>query len=140
MLLEAELVIELEVELGEVQEVGSTPKGFLRLIPITGGTFSGPNIKGRILPGGYDWNTTLSDGTAHVLAKYAVQTDDGVCISIENEGVLGAEAEQHVIKTTPRFQVADGKYDWLRSGVFVGGLEAGRSEMPSVCIKIYKLR
>lgn len=171
MKLEAELVLELEVELGQTQEVGDTPKGFLRLIPITGGTFSGPNIKGNILSGGYDWNTTRHDQTAHAFAKYALQTDDGVVISVENEGILPSKSElsetsqtnqtsqsvhSSLIKTTTRFEVADGKYDWLRSGVFVGSLEAGAgisvgasasigavaraTEKPSVCIKIYKLK
>jgi hypothetical protein len=167
MKLEAELVLELKVELGQTQEVGDTPKGFLRLIPITGGTFSGPNIKGRILSGGYDWNTTRHDQTAHAFAKYALQTDDGVVISVENEGILPSESKlsqtsqsnqtsqfshSSLIKTTTRFEVADGKYDWLRSGVFVGSLEAGagisagtsesesETEIPTVCIKIYKLK
>lgn len=157
-MLKAELVLELEVELGQTQEVGETPKGFLRLIPITGGTFSGPNIKGNILSGGYDWNTTRHDQTAHAFAKYALQTDDGVVISVENEGILPSESELSetsqtsqsnqfsVIKTTTRFEVEDGKYDWLRSGVFVGSLEAGEgagasaTEVPTVCIKIYKLK
>jgi hypothetical protein len=165
MKLEAELVLELEVELGQTQEVGDTPKGLLRLIPITGGTFSGPNIKGNILSGGYDWNTTRHDQTAHAFAKYALQTDDGVVISVENEGILPSEpqlsptsqsnqtsqfSQSSVIKTTTRFEVTDGKYDWLRSGVFVGSLEAGagtsasesesETEIPTVCIKIYKLK
>ncbi|WP_342563820.1 DUF3237 domain-containing protein [Paenibacillus sp. FSL R7-0345] len=140
MLLEAELVLELTVELGETLDVGNTPNGFLRLIPITGGGFAGPEIKGRILPGGYDWNTTLNDGRAHAFAKYALQTDDGVYISIENEGYLSSGIHNSAIQTTPRFQVTDGKYDWLRSGVFAGSLEAGQTEVPSVCIKIYKLK
>lgn len=140
MRLEADLVLELTVELGETLDVGNTPNGFLRLIPITGGAFLGPEIKGRILPGGYDWNTALNDGVTHVCAKYALQTDDGVHISIENEGYLSSGSHDNAIQTTPRFQVTDGKYDWLRSGVFAGSLEAGQTEVPSVCIKIYKLK
>lgn len=169
MQLEAELVLELKVELGPTQEVGNTPTGFLRLIPITGGTFSGPNIQGSILSGGYDWNTARHDHTAHAFAKYALLTDDGVVISVENEGVIPSESQpsqtnqtnqishsshSSLIKTTTRFEVEDGKYDWLRSGVFVGSLEVGAgtsaitststsadtTEIPSVCIKIYKLK
>lgn len=140
MLLEADLVLELSVEVGETLEVGDTSKGWLRLIPITGGSFTGPDIRGRIIPGGYDWNTTLSDGRAHVMAKYALQTDDGVYISIENEGNLSSDPHGSTMKTTPRFQVTDGKYEWLKTGVFAGSLEAGQSEIPSVCIKIYKLK
>lgn len=48
MQLEADLIMELTVEVGEPQEVGNTPKGNLKLIPITGGVFSGENIKGSI--------------------------------------------------------------------------------------------
>ncbi|GKU23462.1 DUF3237 domain-containing protein [Clostridium folliculivorans] len=140
MLLDAELVLELNVEVGEVQEVGKTPKGFLRLIPITGGTFSGKNIKGKVLSGGYDWNTALNDEIVHAFARYTLQTDDGVYISIENEGYLDSRIQDKKIKTTPRFQISDGKYDWLRSGVFVGNLEAGKTDTPSVSIKVYEMK
>lgn len=139
MKLEAELVLELTVELGEIQVVGNTHKGYLRLIPITGGIFSGADIRGKILPGGYDWNTEINNELTHVFAKYAIMTDDGVCISVENEGYLDSRSENRII-TTPKFQVADGKYDWLRSGVFVGSLQGGQTEGPCVCIKIYKMK
>ena len=88
MMLEAQLVLELTVELGETQEAGQTPNGFLRLIPIIGGEFSGLDIKGKILPGGYDWNTVINENVAHVFAKYVIQTDDGINISVQNEGHL----------------------------------------------------
>lgn len=140
MMLEAELVLELTVELGETQEVGATPNGFLRLIPITGGEFSGLHIKGKILAGGYDWNTVINENVAHVFAKYAIQTDDGVNISIQNEGYLNIKEQNTLIITSPKFQVQQGKYDWLNSGVFVGSLEGGSGEKPSVNIKIYKLK
>lgn len=140
MMLEAELVLELTVELGETQEAGQTPNGLLRLIPITGGQFSGLDIKGKILPGGYDWNTVINANVAHVFAKYAIQTDDGVNISIQNEGYLNTKKQDSLILTTPKFQVQEGKYDWLNSGVFVGSLQGGSSEKPSVNIKIYKMK
>ncbi|PJI07566.1 MULTISPECIES: DUF3237 domain-containing protein [Clostridium] len=140
MLLEAELVMELTVELAETKDVGETCEGYLRLIPIVGGTFSGDKIKGKILPGGYDWNVTTDKGSAHALAKYGIQTDDGVCISIENEGYINLKASEALIKTTPRFQAPHGKYAWLNSGVFVGSLEGGKTEIPSVNIKIYKMK
>lgn len=140
MMLEAELVLELTVELGETQEVGPTPNGFLRLIPITGGEFSGLDIKGKVLPGGYDWNTVINENVAHVFAKYTIQTDDGVYISIQNEGYLDTKENNTLIITSPKFQVQVGQYNWLNSGVFVGSLEGGSSEKPSVDIKIYKLK
>ena len=140
MMLEAELVLELAVELGETQEAGQTPNGFLRLIPIIGGEFSGLHIKGKILPGGYDWNTVINENVAHVFAKYIIQTDDGINISVQNEGHLNIKKQDSLILTTPQFQVQEGKYDWLNSGVFVGSLGGGSSEKPSVNIKIYKMK
>ncbi|MBZ4671759.1 MAG: hypothetical protein PWQ76_1093 [Clostridiales bacterium] len=139
MQLEAELVLELNVEIGEAKEVGMTSEGFLRLIPITGGTFSGKGIKGKVIPGGYDWNVTVNDKLSHLLAKYAIQTDDGDYISVENEGYIDF-TQNDFIKTTPRFQVQSEKYAWLQSGVFVGSLMPLDSNVPGVKINVYKLK
>lgn len=140
MNLEAELVLELTVEVGETLEVGKTPTGYLRMISITGGTFSGKDIMGKVIGGGYDWNTAIDEELTHVFAKYGLQTEDGVYISVENEGYLDSRRAGDIIKTTPRFKVAQGKYDWLRSGVFVGSLEALEDGKPGVSIKIYKMK
>lgn len=141
MELNAELVFELTVEVGEVLEVGKIHEGFLRVIPITGGTFSGPNIKGKVIPGGADWNTRVDDKVSHVFAKYCIQTDDGEFITVENEGFNDLTKPQPFIRTTPRFQVReDSKYDWLNSGVFVGSLKTSTSVKSGVDIKIYKMK
>jgi Protein of unknown function (DUF3237). len=139
--LEAELVLEISVNCGEILTIGDTPKGFLRVIPIIGGSFSGAGIKGEVIPGGADWNTKMSGLVTHVLAKYTLKTDDGVFISIENEGFLDIERPETYIRTVPKFQVLSGsKYDWLRSGVFVGSLRRKECEEYVMEIKIYKLK
>ena len=60
--LAAELILELDVEIAQPMIVGQTPKGYLKVIPITGGTFCGQELKGEIVPGGADWNTVMGDG------------------------------------------------------------------------------
>ena len=50
-----ELVLQLRVTLGEAYSLGDTPHGRRTVIPITGGTFEGPNIKGTIINGGADY-------------------------------------------------------------------------------------
>ncbi len=140
MQLEADLIMKLTVEIGETQEVGQTHKGYLRLIPITGGTFSGEGIKGIVMPGGYDWNTAINDNLSHVFAKYALQTEDGQYISVENEGYIDSKAENARIITTPRFQVSGDKYAWLCSGIFVGSLQVLQTGKPAVSIEVYKMR
>ena len=49
-----EFVMQLKVTLGETYSCGETQHGRRTVIPITGGTFEGPNIKGTILNGGAD--------------------------------------------------------------------------------------
>ena len=137
MTLEAEMILKLYVQCESTMEVRNDGAGYLRVIPIVGGTFEGV-IRGEVVSGGADWNTTRDNGVAHVFAKYLLKTEDGEYIAIENEGKIRFE-EQSNIKTTPSFQTdTAGRYAWLNSGVYVGSLEAGKKEN-QVEITIYKL-
>lgn len=137
MTLDAELIVKLHVQCEQTMEVKNDGSGYLRVIPIVGGTFEG-KISGVIVPGGADWNTTRENGIAHVFAKYLIKTDDGEFIAIENEGKIKFE-EKSIIKTSPRFQAdTSGKYAWLNSGVYVASLEGGKQE-GQVEITVYKL-
>jgi hypothetical protein len=124
MQFQAELIMTLRVELkAPIVTVGRTDRGFLRLIPITGGTFWGDKLEGSIVPGGYDWNLKVSDEVTHVHARYALMTNDGVCISVDNEGWLDGRLPDGAVITTPRFEVEDGPYGFLKRRVFVGCLD-----------------
>ena len=132
----------LHVDLAPPQCFGRIASGERRFIPITGGRFEGPKIKGTILPGGGDWNAARPDGVVHVLAKYTIQAEDGTLINITNEGYGRASQEMMdavfgqdpckvsmkeggadwYTKTFPRFEVADGPHAWLNSTCFVGDL------------------
>ena len=126
--------LEARIEVGQVQEVGATAKGVRKFIPILGGTFSGPEIEGVILPGGADWQLVRPDGVAEIEAHYTMLTHDGVSIYIVNKGyrhgppdvmeklARGEDVapDQYYFRTAPRFEVARGKYDWLARSVFVG--------------------
>ncbi|MCC6279226.1 MAG: DUF3237 family protein, partial [Saprospiraceae bacterium] len=88
-----EFIFEAKVTLDTVQELGITTYGKRRIIPITGGSFEGPNIKGSIVPGGADWQTVRADGTADLEARYTLKTDDGALIYIQNRGIRHAKPE-----------------------------------------------
>lgn len=138
MRLEAEEIVRLHVQCEKDMEVKEDGSGFLRVIPIVGGTFDG-KIKGTVVPGGADWNTTRNNGTAHVFAKYLLKTESGEYIAIENEGKISFHEEERRIKTVPTFQVNDkSEYVWLNTGVYVGELQAGAAE-GQIEIIIYKL-
>ncbi|MHB8136458.1 MAG: DUF3237 domain-containing protein [Anaerolineaceae bacterium] len=133
-------VMHLIVKVGAPKFVGKTIDGFLQVIPIVGGYFSGNSIIGKVISGGADWNTTLDTGIAHVFAKYLLETDDGECIAIENEGLIKTDSNS-VIKTKPKFQAnLAGKYSDLNFGTYVGELKATPNTTESVDIVIYRLK
>lgn len=104
-----------------------------RLIPISGGVFEGPGIRGTVLAGGGDWQDVAEDGFAHIFARYSLRTDDGVVIGVSNPGIRrgpmhvlqslaageAVDPSQYYFRTAPTFTVEDGKYDWLRKSLFV---------------------
>lgn|SRR5690625_1173106 len=132
MKIDLELAMKLDVHCDKPLEIGETHSGFRRVIPIIGGTFEGPNIKGIILPGGADWNLTRSDGTGEVLARYTLKADDGTLISVLNKGksyewakrdaVDTTNEKKSIIYTTPSFEVSGEKYKWLNDSMFVGSI------------------
>ena len=114
----------LRVELGSPLSIGRVPGGELTILPITGGTFLGPRLRGRVLAGGADWNTRMPGGISHACARYWIQTDDGAVISVHNEGLLQSDAAPDGFQTTPRFQCdLDGPYAFLTRGLYAGTVQ-----------------
>lgn len=128
---------EVKMEVGAAQDVGQTVKGMRKIIPILGGSFQGPALKGDILPGGADYQLVRSDGVAEIEAHHTLKTQDGVLIYMMNRGyrhgprhiienlAKGIEVapDQYYFRCTPTFEVEQGKYDWLTKHIFVGSGE-----------------
>ena len=116
-----EYVMELKVTCGEPYAVGHTQHGDRIIIPITGGTFEGPHIRGTVLSGGADYQ--LFDSIKHrneLEAIYSIRTDDGVTIHIRNTGLWYQEAGGEYFMTSPKFEApADSRYDWLNNALFI---------------------
>jgi len=139
MMLESDLIVTLHVEVGEPKLVGETGAGKLMIIPITGGSFAGEQLRGRVLPGGADWSTQRSEGVAHVHARYWIETDDGAIIAVENEGFYNQNRAEACIRTTPRFCCdINGKYAFLTRDVYAAELISGGEN--AVEIRVYRLR
>jgi hypothetical protein len=137
-----EFVYEATVAIAPLEDVGEVSSGRQRIIPITGGTFEGPNIRGKVIPGAADWNLIRNDGVTVVSASYFLRTDDGVYIKIVNQGVNpslppGAAPPSRPRFTIPSFEAPKGRYDWLNKSVFVGTLAPGTPG--SVRIRVFKL-
>lgn len=121
-----EFALQLKVTLGEAYSCGETQHGRRTIIPITGGTFEGPNIKGTIINGGADYqiaNTALN--RTELEAIYCIKTDDGVNIHIRNRGIINSGKDANgnpsfYFKCAPQFEApADSKYAWLNNALFV---------------------
>lgn len=133
-----EKLMSIHVNLGEPRTVGQTSEGLLTIIPITGGSFEGPQISGRVCMGGADWST-VANGIVHVCARYWLEAENGETIAIFNEGWFPSEGHEGAIKTHPRFMVdAGGNHTCLNTGVFLGELRGG---VPgSVDIDIWEIK
>lgn len=149
--MELEFAFELRVEVASIQFMGDTHRGNRRMIPITGGTFEGPTIKGTIQAGGYDWQVIRTDGVAELDARYVLQTDDGALITIVNQGLRRGPAEvmkrlsegkevdpsEYYFRSIPVFETADPKYVWLSQSIFVAN---GIRKPDKVLIQVYKIK
>ena len=120
-----EFALQLKVTLGETYSCGETQHGRRTVIPITGGTFEGPNIKGTILNGGADYQLANAAGRTEVEAIYSIRTDDGVNIHIRNRGIIANTKDAQgnpsfYFRCAPQFEApADSKYAWLNNSLFL---------------------
>ena len=142
--------IRVDVTGGKMMEMGPAPKGLRRIIPILGGEFEGPAIKGKILPGGYDWQLLRADGVSEIEARYVLQTQDGALITIVNTGLRhgsgdvmarmarGEEVDPNAyyFRSVPFFETSDSKYDWLNKFMFIAN---GIRKPERVLIQVWKI-
>lgn len=135
-----EFVFEEIVSVDKTVNVGDTPLGHRMYVPITGGTVSGPKFKGKVLPGGWDWQLQMPSGCGSLAANYMIQADDGTIVNVSNKGFfcggLGAKSYW-----SPTFEAPLGRYSWMNEGTFVDVLTVvGSPEHPAVRIRFYQVK
>ncbi len=127
-------VTDLFVDLGPMLDLGPSPQGRRRIVPIIGGIATGPRLNGRILDLGADWQVVDDDGLAEINTRYGLQTDDGALIDIRNRGLRDATPDisariaageaiapdAYYFRTTPQLFCADPRHNWVNRRVFVG--------------------
>lgn len=135
-----EFAYEAIVTLAAGTPVGKTPYGTRNRIPITGGTFEGPRIRGKVLPGGMDWQLARPDRMLDVYADYMMQADDGTLIHVINKGLISLDPARPYVRTIPWLEVAEGPHDWLNQSLFTGTIGAPPSDRGSaVRITVYRI-
>jgi hypothetical protein len=128
------LVYRLDATVAAPLELGEIPPGRQRIIPLTGGNFTGPALRGILLAeGGADWQTVLPDGTTHGEIRYTLRTDSGELLAVRSDSIRHGSAEvlarlaagdpvdpsEYVFRASTRIQTAAPALAWLNQGVFV---------------------
>lgn len=139
-----EFALQLRVTLGEAFSIANTQHGRRTVIPITGGTFEGPLLKGTILNGGADYQLNAENRT-ELEAIYCIKTDDGVYIHVRNRGIIanGKDANgkpTFYFKAAPQFEApADSRYGWLNNALFVCAPEWTK-EFQGIVLNVWKVK
>ena len=135
-----EFVCTLVVKLGPARELGACASGTRRIIPIVGGSASGPRLQGRVLGIGADWQTVDHHGVAQLDARYAIETDDGAIIEVQSRGMRHMAPEvarrfdrgepvapaEYYMRTAIRFDTGHADYAWMAKSLFIAiGGKAG---------------
>jgi len=116
----------LRLATAPTQDLGAGPRGTGTIFPITGGSFEGPRLRGRVLPGGADWVVVRPDGMAELDLRIALETDDGAPLSMTFVGLRDMQArEQGYFRTLPRFETAAPRYAFLNRLLAVGRGDLG---------------
>ncbi|UPO76144.1 DUF3237 domain-containing protein [Arthrobacter sp. Helios] len=125
----------ISVQVGEPIEIGRTSAGVRRIIPILGGKVEGPGLRGTVLPAGADFQLLRTATLTELEAKYAIETDDGERLYVNNFGLRsGSEAdiaallrgepvdpERIYFRCTPRIEAPEGgAWAWLSSRILIG--------------------
>jgi len=145
-----EFAFEIRAEVADPVVVGELQTGTRRIVEITGGTFEGPALRGRILPGGADWQLIRADGFTSADARYTLETDDGHLVYVSNVGMRHADAdtmqrlnsgqpvdpERVYFRTVPTFETGAPHLDWLMRSLFVG---VGERQPNGVTIRFWRV-
>lgn len=140
------------IEAGSI--TGLNSRGKRRIIPITGGTLRGPQLNGRVLAGGADFQLVVSDTAADLDARYIIELDGpefaGEHLFVQNRAlrrgsaadiarlVRGEVVDPAAIyfRCAPSFEVSSPKLAWLTDSLFVG---TGARHPDRVEISLFRL-
>jgi len=145
-----EFAFEGSFDVSRPLDIADRPYGKRRIIPITGGTFEGPRVRGEVVPGGADWQIVHSDALVTLTATYALRADDGALIAVTNSGFRRADPEllaalergedvdqrQIYFRTTARFETDAPQHRWLSDHLFIG---SGRRRPGGVIITFWQV-
>jgi hypothetical protein len=109
------------------QKIGAIPHGTRSIVPVIGGDFEGPRLRGKVMPGGGDWLLLRSDAVLELDLRITLETDDRALIHMSFQGLRHGPADviaalvrgevvdpaSYYFRTVPRFETSTEKYAFL---------------------------
>lgn len=137
-------------EVGELVSLGDATYGERRYVPLGGGTVDGPELNGRIVEGGIDWQLRRADGVLDIAAHYVIRTGDGALVEVRSEGMRHGPPEvmarlargeavppqEYFFRTVMRFTTGDARWQHLNRTIAVA---RGEREARAVKLEVYRL-
>jgi hypothetical protein len=131
--LQSEFLLDLVIETGSANVLGADRV----IVPVSGGTFEGPTLKGTIVGPGGDWIVRRTDGSMALDVRLVLQTDDAQKISMTWRGIsYTPPGGTQYARILPLFETGAAKYDWLNHLVAVG---VNRPMPGKVTYRIYRI-
>lgn len=114
-------VFRVKAVMGPQEDLGDIVAGGRRwVVPLVGGTFTGTELNGSLLPGGSaSWQIALPDRTARAEIRYTLQTDRGALLHVRSSGVSEGKRGEGLFHAATRIQTAAPELDWLDKGLLV---------------------
>ena len=116
--LKSEFLMDMILETQPAVQVGART-----VVAVTGGTFEGPRLRGKVVSPGADWPLVINPNLRILDVRTLLVTDDDARIYMTYRGVIHtppAGQGERYWRTVPIFETDSKKYEWLTQAVFVG--------------------
>ena len=132
--LPVEHLFDLHLDVTIPSMIPGGPAGTRITVQVTGGTFTGPRLRGTVVGPSADWAVARADGSLKLDVRVLLRTDDGADVYMSYSGI-GLEAGAS-LRTAPQFETGDGRYAWLNT---VQAVATGSSDGAVVDYQVYAL-
>jgi hypothetical protein len=134
--LAVEHLFSLTATTGKAAVVGG-PAGNRIIVPISGGSFEGPKMRGVVIEGASaDWVVVRPDGSMKLDVRVTLETDDGAQFYMSYSGFGTRTDSGSALRSAPYFETNAERYAWLNS---VQGVGIGTSSAAGVEYEVYAL-
>ncbi len=144
-------VATIEVDVDPPITIGTTVDGVRRVVPIRGGRVHGPDLAGRVLHAGADFQQYPAEDLAYLVADYVLELEDGHHVLVQNRALRTGDPEdlQKVMagqtvdpariyfRCVPRLTADEaGPYGWMNRTLFIG---TGQRRPDGVRIDVFRV-